>query len=222
MIPMDASARSAAEIIEVARLGEAAQRLAAPAMTGRVLFERLCESALYTDALKVLPHLLSKRGAVWWGCLCAWETERSFLGLAGEAALRSAVQWVLAPCEETRRLANETAAGAGGLETVSGCLAQAAAWSDGSMTPPELPVVPPPPHLTAAVVAGAVLLAASRHALFHWNEIQQHFLELGREVARGRLRWQGGERGRARLQPRRKKRIRKAAVLAGAGAEGLP
>lgn len=196
MVPLAAHARSAAEIGEVAQLGEASRRLIEPGMTGRALFERLDELAFYTEALKVLPHLLSKRSAVWWGCLCVWETERTFAGPAGEAALGSAVQWVLAPCEQTRRRAEKAATAAGGLETPAGCLAQAACWSDGSMIPPDLPTVPPPPHLTAAVVAGAVLLAASRHALYHWTEIQQYFLQMGRDVARGRLRWRGAEPGR--------------------------
>ena len=47
-----------------------------PELTGRALLQRLQMAELRTDALKVLPHLLDKRAAVWWGCLCVCQAER--------------------------------------------------------------------------------------------------------------------------------------------------
>jgi hypothetical protein len=184
------SCMDAVELAALAQLSDAAQPWVQPELTGRALFQRLQAAQLRTDALKVLPHLLDKQAAVWWGCLCVCQAERSFVN---EAALGAAVHWVYDPCETTRRLAGKVAEPAGGLQTPSGCLALAAFWSGGSMTPPELPTVAPPPYLTAKVVAGAVLLAGSRHALHHGEEIQQHFLDLGRDVAKGRLPWSSRE-----------------------------
>lgn len=208
---------SAAELAALAGLSEVAQRWVQPELSGRALFHRLRAEKLWTDALKLWPHLVDKRAAVWWGCLCVTQArENPSAESTAETALGAAVRWVQNPCEETRRAAGAAAEPAGRLTTPPGCLAMAAFWSDGSMTPPELPCVPPPPHVTAVVVAGAVLLAGAPHALHHWAEIQQQFLELGRQVANDRLSWHHREHSQGRGKSRVQKRVLEAA-LAGVG-----
>jgi hypothetical protein len=57
------------------------------------------------------------------------------------------------------------------------------------MAQPELPTVAPPPHITALAVGGAVLLACVEREPMQYLEHYRHALDLGVEIARGRLLW---------------------------------
>lgn len=182
--------RPAAELAEILRLSAAAKALLCPEMSVRALADRLAEAGLCADAVAVMPHLLTKQAAVWWGCLCAWDGVRGPGKEPFQAALGAAVRWVLEPGEQTRRQAEAAGQAAGALSTPAGALAMAAFWSDGSMSRPEFPPVPPPPDLTASVVGGAVLLAAAQQAPQQMEAMQRNFLTLARFVERGALHWQ--------------------------------
>jgi len=108
--------------------------------------------------------------------------------LPEHAALDAAEQWCAEPTEERRRAA-EQAYEAAGLGTPAGCAAAAAFWYEGSLAPPNVPVVPPAEDLSAHGVAGSVMLAAVRSEPEKAPEKYRHYFELGVEVAKGALRW---------------------------------
>jgi hypothetical protein len=176
------------ELIEVCQLSEAGRDLARTQHRLRRFFDALMQRELHDDAIQVLPHLMPKRAAVWWGCLWAWQANRPEPPAPFCAALEAALDWVYDPSEEHRRVA-EAPARTAGMQRSAGCLAWAAFWSGGSMMQPELPTVAPPPHVTALAVGGAVLLACVERDPLEYLDHYRHALELGIEIARGRLLW---------------------------------
>ena len=63
-------------------------------------------------------------------------------------------------------------------------------YSGGSISLPDLPVVPAPEGSTAKLIAGAVALAANRAPPAERKETQQTFLRLGLEIVNGISRWE--------------------------------
>lgn len=145
---------------------------------------QLLAQRLYSDAVRFLARALPKRESTWWACLCA----RSFLTETSPQelikALEAAEAWVYKPCEATRRQAN-AAAHAASFENPAAWAAMAAFWSDGSLAPEDVPVVPPAENLTAKAVAGAVMLAAIIKHPEKANDKYQFFIEQGIEIANG-------------------------------------
>lgn len=139
-------------------LSEAARALLSPEIEPGEYIDRLYGAELHVDVIRFLAHALPAREAVWWACLSA----RAAL-VAGDAALLAAVEaaeaWVYHPDEEHRRIAMAAAAGVPN-NSPARWAATAAAWTGGSLAPPEAPTVPPGETLTAQAAAGAVLLAA--------------------------------------------------------------
>ncbi len=135
---------------------------ATPTQDAPLAFLRsLAASATPEDAIAFCAYVLPRREAVWWACQCV----RGLIPArseAEEAGLAAAEAWVREPEEERRVQALRLGMGADrGLPTT--WLALAAAWSGGSMTPPEDGVaVPAPPHLTAQAARAAVLIALAR------------------------------------------------------------
>jgi hypothetical protein len=133
-----------------------------PGLTPPDFIDLLCGAELWIDAIRFLAHVLPRREAVWWACTAA----RSGLdpnAAAQRQAIETAEAWVYHPDEDRRRAA-VAAAPAAGNDNPAHWAAMAAAWSGGSLAPPEAPVVPPGETLTAQAVAGAVLLAAVKPA----------------------------------------------------------
>jgi hypothetical protein len=143
---------------------------------------------LHADALRCLPGLLPRRVGVWWGSLCLWEMARQKPNPLAEMTLGAVLRWIQQPTRQ-HRLAAEAPAKAGDLNTAAGCLAWAVFWSAGSLTPPNLPVVPVPKTLTAQLVGAAVIFAAVEYEPIHYREHHRLFLQIGREVAEGRNLW---------------------------------
>jgi hypothetical protein len=179
---------SSSQVCRQLSLSAEARSLAGDGCGPGDLFQRLRRGSLQADAIRLLPHLMPKRRAVWWGCLCVWQAHPHDLSPEALDALAATVQWIEQPDEANRR-ACETAAQRVGLETSPGCLAMAAFWSGGSMSRPDLPTVAPPPDLTAKVVGGVVLLAAAEYEPLRLHEHYEQFLLLGEQVARGELPW---------------------------------
>ncbi len=110
-----------------------------------------------TDAIVFLAHLLPRREAVWWSVQCV----RAMLGAsADDGALRAADAWVRAP-EEDHRNAALAVANAADQRAATTWLAFAAAWSGGSITPPDQKPMPAPPSACAKAAHAAVLMAVS-------------------------------------------------------------
>jgi hypothetical protein len=193
---------SVGDFTRIRRLSPAGQALAQPARSLRELFDTLRAQEHDADAIQVLPHLLPKRAAVWWGTLWAWQAHRPAPSATSAAALEATLNWVYEPSEENRR-ATEAPARAATMTSSAGCLAWASFWSDGSMTSPELPTVTPPPHVTAVVVAGAILLACVERDALQYLDHYRQALDLGLEIAKGRLLWTPSGSPGAVADPRR-------------------
>jgi hypothetical protein len=176
------------EFMSFCRLSPAALVRVRPEATLRELFDVLRKHGHDADAIQVLPHLLPRRAAIWWGAMWAWHAHRPEPSAACASALEATLNWIYDPSEENRR-ATEAPARAAGMTSSAGCLAWACFWSDGSMTPPELPIVTPPPQVAPVVVGGAVLLACVERNALQYLEHYRRALELGEEIARGRLLW---------------------------------
>lgn len=159
----------------------------------RAYLQRLAEQEHFPEALEFLAHALAPRDAVWWGSLCLWIATGSDAGQLtpdDREALRSAVVWVVEPSEEHRRAAEGPSNRAKGA---AACLALAAFFSGGSITPPNLPVVPPKPFVTAKSVAAGLLMASAINGGLKTAGYQRRFLELGEQIADGKLLWDDPE-----------------------------
>lgn len=180
----------AAEVCAHFELREDARPLLTPAATPREFLDALLDRRLFTSALSFVAHALPPREAVWWGCLCVRHAVGPGLAPSEAAAVKAAAEWVLEPTEERRRTAAALAEQTG-VGTPAGSLATAAAWTGGSLAPPDprLPVVPPGPHLPAKAVSGAVLLASAKAEPVRIAEVQRAFVLLGIDVAEGRAVW---------------------------------
>ena len=119
----------------------------------------LIDAGMHEAACKVLARALPRREAVWWACVCARGVLPTDAPEPLAQTLAAAEAWVYKPADEIRRDAYAKAE-AVGLLTPPAWAAMAAFWADGSMGPPDAPVVPAPAHLTAIAVGGAMALAA--------------------------------------------------------------
>jgi hypothetical protein len=180
--------RPAADIAARAELGDEALKLLAPRAFAAEFFGLLLKDRHYPDAVKFLSAALTARGAVWWGCQCAWEAAARAPTAAEAAALKAALTWLADPSEENRQAARQ-AGDAAGAATPAGGVALAAAFSGGSLAPPGVKAVPPPPTLSARTLARAVILAASKGKPAETPYRFRQFLVFGVDVARGKSRW---------------------------------
>lgn len=176
-------ARSPEEICALFPLSDDARALLTPQISAAEYVDSLCRSELHIDAVRFLAHALPRREAVWWACLAA----RAALdpGVAvQQAAVEAAEAWVYHPDEEHRRAAVMAAAPVAN-DSPARWAATAAAWTGGSLAPPDAPVVPPGETLTAQAVAGAVLLAAVRSAPERAPERYRQAIAQAIDIARG-------------------------------------
>lgn len=149
----------------------------------------LRDQGFLVDALRFMSAALPKRKAVWWTCRSVRDGAAGEFPAEDTAALEAAENWVIAPSDETSRLASP-AAEATEFATAAGWSAMAAFWSGSSMTPPDNPVVPPGIELTSKAVGGALLLAAVADETADPAENQRRFLDDGFAVAKGEGLWQ--------------------------------
>ncbi|HEX3885023.1 MAG TPA: hypothetical protein VHW66_20380 [Stellaceae bacterium] len=176
--------RPPAEICALFPLSDEGRAVFDPALPPRDFVDRLCAGGLFPDAVRFLAYALPKREAVWWACLAA----RAALGEGAPKpqadALAAAEAWVYKPEEDSRRAAMASA-NAAGLDNPASWAAVAAFWSDGSLAPPDAPVVPPGDTLTAGAVAGAVLLGAVQREPDRAPEKYRLFIAQALDIARG-------------------------------------
>ncbi|MQX35941.1 DUF6931 family protein [Roseospira navarrensis] len=175
-------------------LGEAADSLAeAPPES---VIEDLARADRPVEAVRLLAFALPKREAVWWACLAARHAMGLVAGLAAPAdvpagssdCLEAAEAWVYKPVEE-RRIACYRAAQGVRADSPAALAALAAAWSGGTLVPPEVTAevqaVPPEESLTASVVGHAVVLSAVMRDPVTAPERYRRYLAQGRDIARG-------------------------------------
>jgi hypothetical protein len=182
------TAKTAAEISQRFTLGDEAKPLLQDGMLPGEFLAMLIHKQLHSDASKFLAHALPKREAVWWACLCAELILGPDPPPVAVAALNAARAWVIDPKEENRRAAF-AAAEAAKVGTPEGCAAMAAFLSGGSLSLPDLPVVPPAEHLTGELVAWSLAIATVIKQPEKAAEKYVTFLKLGQEVAEGQHLW---------------------------------
>jgi hypothetical protein len=177
--------RLASDIARPLSLSEKAVQLLSPMLTPRQFFDALVLAQIPDDAIRFLAAALPKREAVGWGVLCVKDALTKPLEPTATKALATAEAWVKDPSEANRRAA-EAAADPAGYGTAAGCLAAAAFWSGGSLTPAHLPPVPPRDDLTGTAVVGAILLASTVSSAGP-EPAKIKFIAIGGDIASGRV-----------------------------------
>jgi hypothetical protein len=166
--------------------GEDVNELAATAKTADALIDELAKQGKVHDALRLRAHLLPKRQAVWWGCLCVREDVDEPLPPAQIDAMEAAEDWVREPDEDHRRIAEKRSEEAK-YSGVGATLALSAFWSEGSIAPEGNQDVLADERLTSQGVAAALISAA-----YHGDPAQapkrtEAFLAKGKDMANGKI-----------------------------------
>jgi hypothetical protein len=180
--PIKLTEAKAADICRGGGLSKEAVQLQKEGQAALAYLEVLIANEKFPDAARFLASGLPKREAIWWACKCVRQVSPEKMQAQQEAALQSAEKWATSPSEEARRAA-WTAAEAADFGTPAGCAALAAFWSEGSLAPPNIGVVPPGETLTAQAVAGALGLAAVMSEPEKAGEKFRKFFALGIEIA---------------------------------------
>lgn len=146
------------QLCDRAKVSDEAKALLTDDSSTKPFLALLVEKELFRDAIRVVAHLLPKREAIGWGCLCVRHSLASQQDKPLPNVQMAAERWVSAPQEQNRWAAKEAADKEDPM-TPSGLLAMAAFFVGPSITPPNAPPTPPPDHVTAEMVGGAVVLA---------------------------------------------------------------
>jgi len=181
--------RSAAEICEIAGIGDEAKLLLKDGIAPWEYVSALVEKQLYPEAVRFLAHSLPKREAVWWAWVCARRASGPSPSPKIKAALDATERWIAQPNEENRRQAMQMGQDAQ-FGTAAGSAALGAFLSSGSLGPPEAPPIPPGEFLTAGAVAGSIVLAAVSTEPEKAPERFRGFIDQGLEVARRIRLWE--------------------------------
>jgi hypothetical protein len=160
--------------------------LAATAKTPDALIDELAKQGKVQDALRLRAHLLPKRQAVWWGCLCVREDVDAPLPAPQLAALQAAEDWVREPDEEHRRIA-EKRSEAAKYSGIGATLALSAFWSEGSIAPEGNQDVDADERLTSQGVAAALISAAYHGDPSKAAERTDAFLAKGKDMGNGKI-----------------------------------
>ena len=152
-----------------------ALRLLDAAMTPARYIETLKREREYVAGIEFLSHALPAREAVWWACLCIQHAFGDTLEAGAKAACQAAVQWVLKPTEENRKIAkaHADALGNGGAVGLAAAAAGIAGASSGALS-------------SARAAGNAVKLASIHGDPVKIPDTQRRFVDLGLGVAAGR------------------------------------
>ncbi|WP_299439342.1 hypothetical protein [uncultured Rhodospira sp.] len=160
-------------------------------MPPETVIERLAKADRGLEAMRLLAFALPKREAVWWACLAARADIAADPKPARPnqmACLEAAEAWVYKPVEE-RRLVCYRAAQACDPDRPAVLAALAAAFSGGSLTPPDSPpevqAVPPDDALAPLMVGNTLVLATFRTDPVTAPKRLVRFLDQGRNIAQG-------------------------------------
>lgn len=142
----------------------------------------LMEAELLDDAIRFLARALPKTLAVRWALDCTREAQGEPPTEVEKECLETTERWLEKPSEENRRAAND-AAEAAQYNSAPALAAAAAAWSGGSLGPPEFDSVPPAEKLTAEAAAGALILASTSGEPLEVADRQKSYLTTGIALA---------------------------------------
>jgi hypothetical protein len=174
--------------------------LLADGMTSQAFFETLLEHNCLADARRILAHALPKRRALWWASLAARHACEGRMTEALASVLRAVSQYVVDPCEDRRRAAGEFAKRTP-PNTIAGCLATAAFFSEGSVSPSGFPAVAPRPFVTGRLVGVAVYLSSVTIDPACYKQYLREYLQWGRAIAAGEMLWEQEPVENSRLAP---------------------
>ncbi|MCG5233954.1 DUF6931 family protein [Xanthobacter oligotrophicus] len=146
------------------------------------LLGSLATAAAWTAAISLCAYILPRREAVWWGC----QSLRAMQPPSPHEAviLEVAEAWVRRPDEPQRRAALD-------LGTQSDAslpatwMAFAAAWSGGSIVPPEYACVPAPPEQTARSVRAGLMIAVAQLPEDLARDILKPCMDAGIQIVSG-------------------------------------
>ena len=148
-------------------------------------FKKLVKDELWADACRWLATHFPLQYAIFWGLLCAEDSEKS----SEPDELKSLVlDWVVNASEITRSKILAIT----WLDTPEKpveYLAKAVAWTGPSMTLPHLPAVPADPVILGILVAACVELSASKHADLNINDALKRFVGLAKLIDTGEIHW---------------------------------
>lgn len=140
-------------------------------------FEQLRKEGRLADAVQFVAHALPRYECVVWAAQSLLETD----AVDRQDPLAKAVmRWIDDPFDKRRREAMELAEQPGASDAVR-FLANAVAFSGGSLAPEDLPPVQPAPDVCAKLAAAAVLTGA--YALDDPEAALRRSLELGETAA---------------------------------------
>lgn len=163
-------------------------KLLANTMTSREFFETLLAHDCLADARRILSHAMPKRRALWWGVMAAHDALRATQSPEFVAVERLVTQFVHTPTEDLRRgcgeLAKRTA-----VNSIAGCLVNAAFFSAGSVSPPGLPPVAPRPFVTGRLVGVVVYLSAVTRSAALYKQYLREYLRWGVAISAGQMLW---------------------------------
>lgn len=150
---------------------------------------RLANGEEPNHCVTFMAYALEKRTAVWWLTQCIEQVE-SILDDHDRLMLQLAEKWVQDPSDANRR---QAMAHAEKLEmSTPSCWAGVGAfWSGGSMAPPDAPVVEPKDNLAGKAISGGAILASVFRKPEHAFEKQKSFIQIGVDIAEGRMPWEG-------------------------------
>jgi hypothetical protein len=157
-------------------------------MSAREYFKVLLQHHCLADARRVLSHSLPKRRALWWGVLTAQAALGDAMPPSLGKILPVVTQFVLTPTEDLRRACGEVAKQIP-PSTIAGCLATAAYFSAGSVSPPGLPPVAPRPFITGRLIGVVVYLASVSRDPALYKQYLREYLRWGTAIASGEMLW---------------------------------
>jgi hypothetical protein len=166
--------------------GDDVNELAAKTTSPDKLIDQLSKQGKFQDALRLRAHLLTKRQAVWWGCLCVRDELDKPLPAAQIAPLEAAEAWT-AEADEAHRRDAEKQAAAAKFSGIGAMLALSAFWSQGSLAPEGNPEVPVDERLTSQGVAAALITAAYHGEPTKATDRFESFLAKGQDIAAGKI-----------------------------------
>lgn len=181
LLPVDPK-KTSREVCAAVDLGEEAEELLADDQTPDEFFEALRENKHFFDAIRVLATVLHPLLAVEWACNCVRTSKAIEDDEAQGKLLEVAEAWVKNPSEANR---GKTAIAAEESEykTAASWANAAAAWSGGSLMPPDLPPVPPGEDLTPKAVSGAISMVAVENTA-QIEKRAAEMIEIGLEFAK--------------------------------------
>lgn len=182
-------AQTAAEVLELYEPSAEAAALAQADTTPARYVDLLFEAELFDDAISFLCYALPKREVVWWGLTCAHEATGEKAAPELTQALEATQQWLDDPTDDLRRAAR-VAAEVATYGTPAGCMALAAFFSEGSLSPADCPPVPVGEGFCARTAAAGILLSSLQAPPDEIAAQAKAFATRGIDVARCKAPWE--------------------------------